>query len=357
MARQVVKDNLKDILQVKNLTEKNADLYFYGDIVSSWWGAWDDADQYPEAVKNFLSDVKGKDLNIHINSGGGSVFAGITIYNMLKNHDGFKTVYIDGVAASIASVIALAGDKVIMGTGSSFMIHKPLFNYVGGNADDLREMAEFLDKIQECIMQIYKENAREDADIQVIEDMVNRETWLTNEEASKYFNIEVDESLQAVACISNLFNSYKNMPERIQNKTNIPKDGENIMTLEELKNKYPDLYNQIYKEGNKEGAKNERTRIKEIEDLAVSGDEDIINKAKFEEILSAAETAVKIIKAQKQRGENFLNNRKEDIENSNITKVNSGKDDLADKEVKDKEKEDALLDRATQVINKKRGVK
>ena len=115
-------DNLQNFLEIKNQTENSADLYFYGDIVSSWWGAWDDTDQYPEAVKNFLDGVKGKDLNIHINSGGGSVFAGITIYNMLKNHSGFKTVYIDGLAASIASVIALAGDKVVMRTGSSLMI-------------------------------------------------------------------------------------------------------------------------------------------------------------------------------------------------------------------------------------------
>lgn len=373
MTRQKIKDNLKDILQVKNLTAKSADLYFYGDIVSSWWGAWDDTDQYPESVKNFLNDVKGKDLNIHINSGGGSVFAGITIYNMLKNHDGFKTVYIDGVAASIASVIALSGDKIIMGTGSSFMIHKPLLNYVGGNADDLRQMAEFLDKIQECIMQVYEENVREDVDIKIIEDMVNEETWLTNEEAVEYFNVEIDESFEAVACTSELFNYYKNVPVKIKNsskksivignktpvknKLNISKDGEDVMTIEELKNKYPDLYNEIFNEGKAEGANVERARIKEIEDLAVPGNEDIINKAKFEETLTAAETAVKIIKAQKQKGVKFLENREEDIKNSNITKVNAGKDEFVDKEVKEKEEEDSLLDKAASIINKKRGVK
>lgn len=105
-------DNLSSVLEIKNETKDNAELYFYGDIVSSCLGAWDDTDQYPESIKKFLDNVKGKDLDIYINSGGGSVFAGMAIYNMLKRHKGFKTVYIDGLAASIASVIALAGDKV-----------------------------------------------------------------------------------------------------------------------------------------------------------------------------------------------------------------------------------------------------
>ena len=92
MMTKKMKDNLKNLLQVKNSTNTSADLYFYGDIVSDWYGAWTDEDQYPEQVKNFLNDAKGKELNIYINSGGGSVFAGLAIYNMLKRHDGHKTV-------------------------------------------------------------------------------------------------------------------------------------------------------------------------------------------------------------------------------------------------------------------------
>lgn len=61
-------ENLNQFLEVKNVTESTADLYFYGDIVSSWWGAWDDTDQYPESVKKCMDKAKGKDLNIYINS-------------------------------------------------------------------------------------------------------------------------------------------------------------------------------------------------------------------------------------------------------------------------------------------------
>lgn len=213
------KDNLNELLQVKNATELEADLYFYGDIVSSWWGAWDDTDQYPESVKNFLTNHKGKKLNIHVNSGGGSVFAGIAIYNMIKNHDGETVTYIDGMAASIASVIALASDKVVMRTGSTLMIHKPLYNLWGCyNADDFRKMAKDLDSIQECIMQVYKENMAESTDIRTIEKLVNAETYMTSDEAQKYFKIEIEESLQAVACQSEYMDKFLNVPDSIKNK-------------------------------------------------------------------------------------------------------------------------------------------
>ena len=73
-------------MSLRTPQKTSVDLYFYGDIVSDWWGAWQEEDQYPEAIKNFLAEANGKDLNIYINSGGGSVFAGIAIYNMLKRY-------------------------------------------------------------------------------------------------------------------------------------------------------------------------------------------------------------------------------------------------------------------------------
>ncbi len=213
------KDNLINFLEVKNVSETSADLFFYGDIVSSWWGAWDDVAQYPESVKNFLDRAKGKDLNIRINSGGGSVFAGITIYNMIRNHQGKKTVYIDGLAGSIASVIALAGDKVVMRTGSTFMIHKPLFALNGGyNADDFRKMATDLDAIQKCIMQVYADNLRPGVTLDTIEDLVNAETWMSSDEASRYFNIEIEDGLEAVACTSEFLDKFSNNATVAENK-------------------------------------------------------------------------------------------------------------------------------------------
>lgn len=213
------KDNLNELLQIKNATETEADLYFYGDIVSSWWGAWDNTDQYPDNVKRFLDGAKGKKLNIHVNSGGGSVFAGIAIYNMIKNHDAETVTYIDGMAASIASVIALASNRVVMRTGSTLMVHKPLYSLWGCyNADDFRKMAKDLDAVQACIMQVYKENMTEGVDLKVIEKLVNAETYMTSDEAVKYFNIEIEETLQAVACQSEYMEKFLNIPDTFKNK-------------------------------------------------------------------------------------------------------------------------------------------
>ena len=213
------KDNLSELLQIKNATETEADLYFYGDIVSSWWGAWDNTDQYPDNVKRFLDGAKGKKLNIHVNSGGGSVFAGIAIYNMIKNHDAETVTYIDGMAASIASVIALASNRVVMRTGSTLMVHKPLYSLWGCyNADDFRKMAKDLDAVQACIMQVYKENMTEGVDIKVVENLVNAETYMTSDEAVKYFNIEIEETLQAVACQSEYMEKFLNVPNTFKNK-------------------------------------------------------------------------------------------------------------------------------------------
>lgn len=210
-------NNLEDILKIQNSTNTSADLYFYGDIVSSWWQSWDDSDQYPDAIKDFLNDVEDRDLNIYINSGGGSVFAGIAIYNMLKRHTGYKTVHIDGVAASIASIIALSADKVIIPANAFFMIHKA-WGGISGNSDEMRKYADHLDKIDMSMLEIYKSNLRDESDIDIIKDMISEETWLTGEEACKYFNMELEGAIEAVAYSGETLDKYKNTPYKIKTK-------------------------------------------------------------------------------------------------------------------------------------------
>lgn len=217
--------NIKDFLNIKNLDEK-AELHFYGEIVSDEWEKWSDLDTCPEDVLNYLSKIENsKELDIYINSGGGSVFAGLGIYNILKRHKGRKTVYVDGLAGSIASIIAMVGDEIIVPSNSFLMIHKPLCG-VCGNANDMREMADTLDRIEEGLINTYKTKLKDNVDIETIKAMVNAETWLTGEEASKYFNITVTEANKMIAKVdTNLLNSYKNVPENLKTKdTNIAED-------------------------------------------------------------------------------------------------------------------------------------
>lgn len=110
--------------------QSRCSLYFYGDIVSATWESmWFEEDRCPQDIADFLNQLDGyEDIDIYFNSGGGDVFAGLAIYNQLKRYSGHKVGYVDGMAASIASVIMFACDELHFATGAQAMIHKPLYN-------------------------------------------------------------------------------------------------------------------------------------------------------------------------------------------------------------------------------------
>ena len=203
--------------EVRNETATTADLYFYGDIVSDWWGAWQEEDQYPEAIKNFLNDQQGKSLNIYINSGGGSVFAGIAIYNMIRRfaEKNAVQVYVDGVAASIASVIAFSGSTPPkVPTNAFLMIHNPWADCTG-NAEDLRKMADDLDVIGGGILDVYMNHVKEGVTEDTIKSLMDAETWLSGADASQYFNIETTDTVTEIAAAAG---------EYVARSRNMPKD-------------------------------------------------------------------------------------------------------------------------------------
>lgn len=236
-------------MTIKNQTDSSANLFFYGDIVSeTWQSEWYEDDMAPGDVKEFLDQLDGtENINIHINSGGGSVFGGIAIYNMLRRNNAHKTVYVDGLAASIASVIMMAGDEIVMPKNATVMIHKPSASYffTTKNADDLRKDAESLDTCQEAIMQTYMTKAK--VDKEEIEQKVNDETWLTGEEAAELFDIKVEEANDAVACAgSSMFFCYKNVPTSLtaQGKNAKKKDEQRPLSRQDIK----EIFNESFSE-------------------------------------------------------------------------------------------------------------
>lgn len=236
-------------MTIKNQTDSSADLFFYGDIVSeTWQSEWYEDDMAPGDVKKFLDQLDGtENINIHINSGGGSVFGGIAIYNMLRRNNAHKIVYVDGLAASIASVIMMAGDEIVMPKNATVMIHKPSasYFYTTKNADDLRKDAESLDTCQEAIMQTYMTKAK--VDKEEIEQKVNDETWLTGEEAAELFDIKVEEANDAVACAgSSMFFCYKNVPTSLtaQGKNAKKKDEQRPLSRQDIK----EIFNESFSE-------------------------------------------------------------------------------------------------------------
>ena len=202
---------------------KPAELFFYGDIVSDSWGAWNPEDQYPLNVQQLLKDIDGSDIDIHINSGGGDVFAGVAICNMLRSCSGHKTVYIDGLAASIASVIAMAGDEIVIPDNAYMMIHKA-WTLAMGNADDMRKLAGDLDKIDGGIVATYMMRAAEGVTEKQIQKLMAAETWLTGAEASNLFsNVRLEQEMAAAVSIGGRFaDKYSNVPEALRGKAGTP---------------------------------------------------------------------------------------------------------------------------------------
>lgn len=210
-------EQLKKILAIKNITAESADFFVYGDIVDSQASAWSSEDVYPKAIQDYLDQAKGRDIKLYINSMGGSVFGGLQIYNMIKRHNGNVTVHIDGLAASIASVIALVA-PIEMPKNAMLMVHKPLFGYASGNADDLRKYADTLDRVQEAMMTIYTSRLRDPEKVEEFEALLNNETWMTSDQVEEWFtDVTIVEPLEAVAVASKEeAEKLKHVPQNVQ---------------------------------------------------------------------------------------------------------------------------------------------
>lgn len=152
-------------------------LHLDGTIASeSWWGD----EVTPQLFRDELKTVDGNKLMVIINSGGGDVWAGVAIHDALKEFSGEVTVRVSGLAGSIASVIAMAGDVIEMTPGSTMMIHKASV-FAFGNTDDMKKAIEMLETVEEGIIGIYTDRTGLPRD-EVVE-MVEAETWLSAEKA------------------------------------------------------------------------------------------------------------------------------------------------------------------------------
>ena len=210
----------------------SAEMYIDGDIVTD---EWEDSDTsaagFRDALKS-LGDVK--NINLHINSPGGSVFEGIAIYNMLKQNPAHVNVYVDGLAASIASVIAMSGDAIFMPSNAMMMIHNP-WTMAVGNADELRKQADDLDQITKSSVQTYLEKAGNKLDEKTLKQLMDDETWLTAQEAVDYgLADEVMAANKAAASINKRFvQLYRHIPEQLLSKKNEPEEGSKKPDLEQ----------------------------------------------------------------------------------------------------------------------------
>lgn len=174
--------------RIDNKAGEPAALYIFDEINPLWGiGAQEVVDQ--------LKTIDAPQIDVHINSPGGNVFDGIAIMNALRNHAANITVKVDGLAASIASVIAMAGDSIVMSLGAQMMVHNPS-GFAMGDAKTMRELADTLDKSRASIASIYADRAGGTVDAWGT--AMDAETWYTAQEAvDAGLADKVDDSSQA----------------------------------------------------------------------------------------------------------------------------------------------------------------
>ncbi len=226
------------------ISNDNADLYIYSAIL--------DASSLENAhtVIEKLNSYEGSKITLHINSEGGDVFEAQGMYSYLKHHKAEVDVYIDGLCASAAGVIALAGNKIYMPENALMMIHNPS-GAIYGESEDMRKLADILDKIRDSIAILYEEKTGL-THKQVIE-LMNAETWLNAKEAKKLKL--VDEILPAI--------NVKNKSEAYQ-----------------------------------EGVQAERERIRALDEISTEATHVMIERAKYETFQTANDLALDLLRLQ-----------------------------------------------------------
>jgi len=204
-------------------SSKSADVYIFDEIGT-----------FGLTAQSFIEEIKSyKDtpMSLHINCVGGDVFEGMAIYNVLKKRTARTTVYIEGLAASMGSVIALAGDEVVMAENSLFMIHNA-WGGAMGEATEIRKTAALLDKISGEIADIYTKKTN--LPYNRVKEMMDEETWLSADEA---YNLGFIDSISDAIKVAAKYDvsKFKNITDKeIQNKLSVNLKSKKM--TEELKN-------------------------------------------------------------------------------------------------------------------------
>lgn len=264
---------------------------------------FDEIGAYGISAQEFITEMKEyKDtpVNLRINCIGGDVFDGMAMYNIIKKREAKTTAYIEGIAASMGSVIALAADEVVMAENSLFMIHNAWGGAMGG-AEDMRKTASVLEKISGEIASIYKRKTRLSLDR--INDMMDEETWFNAEEAYELGFVDtISDSIKVAAKYD--VSKFKNITtEQIHNKLNI--NVNNKKMTEELKNWFNNKVDEIV--ASVKGADNKSEDVVTEVNVMLSDNEEISNKlSSFE--ASVTDLNGKIVSLEEEltsaRGEN-----------------------------------------------------
>ena len=350
-----------DIVTAEDSDE--AEITMYGDVVDrrpvNWFTGEEEEGQFitPEGFAEDLARIKSKArITIRLNSVGGDAYTAIAIHNALKALPAEKIVIVEGIAASAASIIMCAGDKVQVYPGSMVMVHGAkcyLADFY--SLADVKKVAKMIDTLDRAMAIIYskKTGMTEEA----ARALVNAETWMTGQQAvDKGFadelldgapvqaSISADKRVLIVAGIRHDIRAFHNIPQGINIATDaaIGAGGKNNeeeasqMTEQELREQYPELVESIVARAEdrakEEAAQAERARIRDIESIeAQIADKEMVDKAKYgSEGMTAAALALAAMQQQAVAAKQFKKDLAEDAAKSGakevVTPANGGYD-------------------------------
>lgn len=207
----------------------------------------------PQTVREQLKAMGDVDeVVVNINSNGGDVFSGVTIYNMLRRFDAHIIVNVDGLAASIASVIAMAGDTINMPGNAMLMVHNA-WTIGEGDSRSFKKQAEDLERINSVVFNSYIDK-NPDIDHALLQDYMDEETWLTAKEAKKLGLIDniTENSRVAAATTSTILGGEKFMESYRNEEPQQPKETNDI-TAEDVMDKLEEILAEV-KKGNNKGS-------------------------------------------------------------------------------------------------------
>ncbi len=364
---------MKKFWQIKNQSNEEVDLLIYDAIGEG---------NNPKELALAINNIKAPVLNIRINSGGGDLFAGQAIYNIIKGFNGLKRVYIDGIAASAASIIAMAGGEIIIPSNTLLMIHNAqALSY--GDSQHFNKLANDLNKMNSTLVAVYQQKTGLEAN--KIQEMLDNETWLSANEALELgFVTQVVDAMDIVAKVTSnkfflngifvetnniknksrlqqffkdnshgnncsdgtnannfgsatdIINSYNSTSSftgnndttdntsDIYNNNNFFTKENNVaknITLESFKQEYTGIYNEIFNAGIETGIQVEKARLKAIDELAITGHKELIYSAKYTKSISPEILALQVLKAEQALKTQYLADTTFDAEILNKVKA------------------------------------
>lgn len=186
---------------------KRGEIYLYGVIGETWFAEGITATKFKDDLKK-MGDVSA--IDVRINSEGGDVWDGRVMYNLLREHPAKKVVHVDGLAGSIASLIAMAGDEIHMGDGSFFMIHNA-WGIAVGNAKEFRARADVMDSVSQTMRETYMSRTGQSSE--KIASLMDDESWINATEAKELgFADFIVEDAKVAACVY-VPELYSKLPE------------------------------------------------------------------------------------------------------------------------------------------------